>query len=1039
MRNILQSAACLALSCALAVPLFGAPASDTGAYSVTPSPDNITPTGAAAQGTTEVFGEPRNTVGHPNTIWDQQDINHYKEMLKTSKELQQQYAALKKAMDLRITQPVNVPAPKKDAAGHYRHISDMENKTGDIHNELSLDIANLGTVYVLSGEEKYGDFAKKILLAYADAFPNYSPGNRPGFAHDEGKLFDQRLGDAIWLMQTARGYDLIHDLPSMTPAERTHIENDLLKACALFIAGNHSMIEAPTNWSAIAVASVLITGYATDDPSLVNIATYGLKGTKEKPTGGYYLHFGPECISDDGLWSEGSTGYQFMAMEALVADAEILWHHGIDMYRYRDAALKKLFDSPIRYAYANLETPAISDGGGGSIVGYESNLWEYGYLRYRDPQYFLILNQASKNLNAQFQKFPVSVLYDLTDKEASILPKWKSVNFSSVGIGILRLPEDPAMSQLTFIYGKPHSHGHPDKLSFDLYALGGRFTLDPGSIWYEEPLYKQWYHTTLAHNALVIDEHDQKPADATLITYGPARTMGVERANTNQAYAGVMMDRSLFFTPNYVADIYGAFSDKPHKMDLANHFLGNLKIGLKLEAYVPKAPLANGYNILQNLRYASTDQPWSADIKTKGGTARFFAAPGTPTEILIGDGYYGRDHPPAIIERRETASTVFGNVVDISNDPNNGYVKSITQEGSLEKGYALLTVKTAKGEDLCFTSFRPGTYKIGNLETDAQQAFVLRDGNTVRSMYLAGGTEVKFGNAVLKRRTSGSAYIELTTCGNYLVGNPSSKETIFDVAFRALDKLHSFLLDAHGKRIGDAPLLPVEEIGVLVIKVPPHAQIEFANPGAPSTFDAARAAANERQQENRREKAKAREQATDRSVSRQAYAAAHPVPAQTVVIVQAEDLTAQGNGEAKIVDTKTAAIGKSVMGFDADGQWLEWTAEVPEAGFYNLAVCYCTEIPKISRQITINGEVQEPLAPLALPSTGGWSNGTDDWSIASANNPITEKPLLILLKKGKNTIRLTNTGEGGSNLDYLLITSPDVTPTRAMGAAKPAK
>ena len=147
----------------------------------------------------------------------------------------------------------------------------------------------------------------------------------------------------------ARGYDLIYNLPSITPDERQHIQNDLMKAVAQQIISNHAMLEAPTNWSAIGTVSVLMAGVVTDDEALINTALYGIKGTKEKPTGGLFLkHFSSLLIGTDGLSTEGAMGYQFMALQALVMDAEVLWHRGIDMYRYRDCALKMLFDSPLQ-------------------------------------------------------------------------------------------------------------------------------------------------------------------------------------------------------------------------------------------------------------------------------------------------------------------------------------------------------------------------------------------------------------------------------------------------------------------------------------------------------------------------------------------------------------------------------------------------------------------------------------------------------------------------------------------------------------------
>jgi len=1002
-------------------------------YATVASADNITPTtGALASGKVEVVGQPREATGHPNTIWDQQDVKHYKEMLATSPELQKQVAALKTAMDLRMTRPIGVPEPRKNAAGEYIHISDADHGFGKINNDLSLDIANLGTLYALTGEEKYADFCKKILLAYADNFPNYRPGNRPGFAHDAAILFDQRLSDATWLIQVARGYDLIHDLPSMTTEERHHIENDVLKFDAKYITGNHAVLEAPTNWSAICTAAVLVTGYAIDDQDLINIGLYGLPATKEKAKGGMYLHFSDKAIADDGMWSEGSTGYQMMAMEALVTDAEVMWHHGVDMYRYRDAALKKLFDSPIRYAYPNLQTPAVSDGGGGSIVGYESNLWELGYERYRDPQYFLILNQVPKTLRAEFQKWPVSVLYDTNTKEAATAPEFKSVNLFSVGMGILRLPDDPQMANLTFLYGKPHSHGHPDKLSFDLYALGNRFMPDPGSVWYEQPLYHQWYHTTLAHNALVVDSADQQTCNAELITYGAARTMGIERGATGDAYPGVTLDRSLFMTPQYLVDIYGAFGNIPHTYDLAYHFIGELNSTLDLKAFpTPKEQLPNGYNALTDLKSASTDAAWSAQVKAKKGNAAFFSPATTKTEVLIGGGHYGVGSPPTVIERRaNTTNTVFANAVDLSNQ-SGGYVKSVEQSGDLEKGYTILTVKTVKGDDLAFTAFRPGTYSVGGLETDAQQAFVLRDGKEVRSLFLAGGKTLRVGGVSLSRETPGLAVIEKTDAGTYLVSNPSPKEANLTVAMPALQGLDAFTLDAQGKRTGKT-VLTSDRTGSFTVTLAANAQIELAKPGAPGFLETAQAAAKKRMDDANAAIAKAQEQADARSKTRVSEAAANPVPANTVIVVQAEDFSAQGGGQVTVADNKTATVGKAILKFDANDQWLEWNVDAPVAGYYNLTACYCTIEAKPIREISVNGTVQEPLAPLVLENTGGFSNGSDDWKLATALDPSTSKPLLIKLNKGKNTLRLTNTAGRGSNLDYLLITSPDVKPTREM-------
>ena len=1011
-------------------------------YNVARKDANLAPTsGAAVSGKASVIGAPRQTRGHPCTLWDKEDIAHYQAMLKTSPELQAQFAGLKQAMDVRISQPVGVPQPQKDAEGKWRHISDLEslgNSTiGATHNQFALDIANLGLLYALTGEAKYAEFAKQILLAYADVFSNYGIGSRPNFSMDDpGRVFDQPLSDAIWLIPVTRGYDLIHDLPSITPAERKHIEDDLLKASALDVTRNRAYLIAPTNWSAINTCAMLAVGYATDDDNLINTASYGTLGTKENPTGGFYLmHFGEKAMSADGLWSEGAMGYQFMALQALIYDAEMLWHHGVDMYSYRDAALKRIFDSPLQYAYPNLKTAAIHDSGYGSILGGDSYLYEYAYRRYHDPAYLMILNQTGRHLGASYQQFPVSVLYDRDFSEKAEAAECKSVNFFSVGYGILRQTTATGTTSLLLDYGPNGSHGHPDKLNIDLYAFNERLIPDPGSVWYEQPLYANWYRTSLAHNTLVVDEIDQIMAGATQVVFASACSMGLQRAWTAEAIPGVIIDRSLFLTPEYLADIFGAFTRLPRKMDLAWHIRGEFASDLKLEPKPFPVPKEKGYLELVNVRRsAPTDQAWRATFSREGHTARFLAAGGSPTEVIVGDGILGLEKPPAILERRQSASTLYGNVVDIS-DAKDGYVKAVRQEGSLEAGYGLLEVQTTLGADLCFTAFRPGSYQAGGLETDALQAYVLRDGKNVRALSLGGGSKLAVDGVTLQRSEPGLAYLERMDNGSYVLANPSPSAATVTITHPALAGLQAFVLDSHGRRVGSATISKGDGSAVQV-SLAACGQVEFAAAGVVGMYESRQAMLAKRQADQAASLAKARNACAERTAKAEAAAKASPVPADTIAVINAVRMSAQGGGTVGISANKRGAVGKALNRWDEEGHWLEWIFNVPVEGYYNLTVCYCSENDKGQRLITVNGEEQEPFAPLILPSTGGYANGSDDWRLGTAVNPVSGNPLLLKLKAGANTIRLTNGNGISDNLNYVAITSPDVKVTRELLAAK---
>ena len=473
------------------------------------------------------------------------------------------------------------------------------------------------------------------------------------------------------------------------------------------------------------------------------------------------------------------------------------------------------------------------------------------------------------------------------------------------------------------------------------------------------------------------------------------------------------------------------------EFDLAWHIRGQFASDLKLDPITLPEPREVGYVALANVRRAApSDEAWTATVTREGNVARFLAAGGTQTEVIVGDGHYGLETPPAILERRETASTVYGNVIDISGGKE-GYVKSVKQEGGLEAGYGLLKVETANGTDLCFASYRPGTYQAGGLETDAQQAFVVMDGPAVKAMYLGGGKLLKAGGAALERSEPGLACIEKAETGAYVLANPSPSDATVTVTFGPLGAMEAFNLGVTGERIGAATVSPGAAADSFSVQLKAVSKVEFAPKGATSVYDQRQAVLKKRQADQEAAMTKAHDECVARTKVREAEARAKPAPAHTVVVVQARNFSAQGGGKVGTSDVKRAvASGTCINMWDAQGQWLEWTFDVPAEGYYHVTLCYCSELDLAQRQIQVGGEVQEPFAPMVLPSTGGWANGSDDWRLYTAANPTNDKPLLLKFKQGKNVLRLTNLNGRGINVDYLAVTSPDVKVTRELLAGK---
>jgi hypothetical protein len=171
---------------------------------------------------------PRLASGHPCTLWDRQDVAAYKASFSTNAPLKAAFEELRAWGDKRVMEPLNVPAHKLEADGNWsfpafkRGYQDgsgkwnWEWKFNGTLQERAEDASNLGMLYALTDDEKYGTFAEEVLLALADAY-GYGKGSTipepHGYDHFEAYGFDG--GDiGMFLAKVCHGYDLIHNLPS---------------------------------------------------------------------------------------------------------------------------------------------------------------------------------------------------------------------------------------------------------------------------------------------------------------------------------------------------------------------------------------------------------------------------------------------------------------------------------------------------------------------------------------------------------------------------------------------------------------------------------------------------------------------------------------------------------------------------------------------------------------------------------------------------------------------------------------------------------
>ena len=181
-----------------------------------------------------------------------------------------------------LKDPPEVPVPR-DAGGGGTH---------ERHKANAVLLADAGALYQWTGEARYAELARQLLLRYAELYPGLGlhPERSSG---TPGRLFWQSLNESVWLVHAILGYDCIRD--ALDVDERRRIENDLLRPMARFLSIDSSrMFNSVHNHGTWAAAAVGMTGYVLDDERMVRMA---LLGTGEDGNGGYLLQLAQLFLS----------------------------------------------------------------------------------------------------------------------------------------------------------------------------------------------------------------------------------------------------------------------------------------------------------------------------------------------------------------------------------------------------------------------------------------------------------------------------------------------------------------------------------------------------------------------------------------------------------------------------------------------------------------------------------------------------------------------------------------------------------------------
>lgn len=401
-------------------------------------------------------------------------------------------------------------------------------------------------LYLATGERKYAEYIRDMLLDYASKYPTYFEHNtdRRATALNSGRMFGQSLDEAVWASDAARAYMVAK--PVMTPREVATIEKGYLRVCADMLLKRRG----GGNWQVWHNSGLIALGVALGDDSLIDTAL-------NDPECGY-RRLMEACVYADGWWNEGSPTYHYYPLRAMLLSAEALRCRGIDLF---DGKLFRMFASPAQGTYADLMFPAHNDGWHGESLTAQVRLYELAYAHYRDP---LLLNVLKRCYGA----VPRNSYEALRNPDGAafggeaVLPG--SLVFGDLGVGILR----SGRRTVVLKYG-PYGggHGHPDKLSVSVHDGQRELLPDLGTSAYGVPVFRGWYRRTLAHNTVTVDGADQRPVTGSLTKFSASSSGGTVAAACSDAYAGVGMERTLTLRGERLKDIFTCSSDSLHTYD----------------------------------------------------------------------------------------------------------------------------------------------------------------------------------------------------------------------------------------------------------------------------------------------------------------------------------------------------------------------------------------------------------------------------------------------------------------------------------------
>ena len=647
-------------------------------------------------------------TSHPSLLLTAADVADIAATMQESPGFMRSLERTRARVDRYFAAEPEVPAPT-DAGGGYSHEQNKRN---------GVAIREAGVVYQLTGDGRYADNARSLLLAYADLYPGL--GEHPMKKEQTpGRLFWQSLNESVWLVHAIQGYDAIVD--TLSGDEKSAIEERLLRPMADFLS-----VESPQTFDRIhnhgtwAVAAVGMTGYVLDDRSYVEKSLYGLN--RDGKSG--FIRQLDLLLSPDGYYAEGPY-YQRYALMPLVVFARSIENNDpeLKIFEYRDGLLLKAIYACIELSYGGLFFPindAIREKGLDTVELRHGVAIAYALTG--DPR-LLSVARRQQSYVLTGDGFEAALAADRGGAEPyvhrSVLLRDGPAGKQG-GLAVLRNGAGPGHQALVFkATAQGMGHGHFDKLHWIFYDNGNEIVADYGAARFLNiepknggrylPENESWAKQTVAHNTLVVDGESHFGARLAVgerfhpevLYFGSDGDIHVAAASMDGAYEGVSFSRTLVLADGVLADgpvvvdVLDVTGSRARQYDLPVHFKGQvIATSPPLRAMTEKLmPLGSAYGY-QHLWLRAETEVAAGELFTMTWLAgnRFYTyaiQAEEPLQVLFAE--LGANDPQinlrreqaVILRMRSTGDSTFVSTLEAHGEYDAAEESTIGSEGSI--------------------------------------------------------------------------------------------------------------------------------------------------------------------------------------------------------------------------------------------------------------------------------------------------------------------------------------------------------------------